>query len=265
MNKILLLSLVFFSKFSFGQLTDSVNLKIWYEISIKSDSVKNTLQKDIAILEIGQLYSKYYSYLIYKRDSMMNEDANSGKGMSELLQNMGRYNTGGNPTFIYRQFAGNNFTITSEIATDKFIMSDTLTIKWVIKPDSLIIKGFSCQKATTYFRGRNYIAWFSTSLPVSAGPWKFYGLPGLIMKLADIEDIFNFQLTGIEYLNPKKPMKFDYNGRMLTTRKKFMQSFDYYYNDPVGYMKNVSGLNFVITKEPDQPVKRVKLIKLEME
>ncbi|MCH8535870.1 MAG: GLPGLI family protein [Flavobacteriaceae bacterium] len=57
-------------------------------------------------------------------------------------------------------------------------------------------------KATTTFRGRNFIAWFAPSIPVTYGPWKLHGLPGLILKLYDEEKQFKWTLQSLN-LNPQ--------------------------------------------------------------
>lgn len=56
---------------------------------------------------------------------------------------------------------------------------------WKIDNETKEILGYTCKKATTSFRGRNYIAWFATEISVSDGPWKFGGLPGLILEVTD--------------------------------------------------------------------------------
>ena len=52
--------------------------------------------------------------------------------------------------------------------------------------------GYVCQKATTTYGGREWTVWYTPDIPVSAGPWKFQGLPGLIMAANDSEGIFSF-------------------------------------------------------------------------
>lgn len=58
---------------------------------------------------------------------------------------------------------------------------------WQLYPDTKVIANMLCKKAETAFRGRKYIAWYTTSIPVSAGPWKLHGLPGVILE-AESED-----------------------------------------------------------------------------
>lgn len=62
--------------------------------------------------------------------------------------------------------------------------------------DSLIM-GHHCMKAICKKKHRKYIAWFSPEIPIDEGPYKFYGLPGLIMKIKDSKGYHDFEITGI--------------------------------------------------------------------
>lgn len=74
--------------------------------------------------------------------------------------------------------------------------------------------GYSCQLATTEYSGRVWNVWFTVDIPVSAGPWKFHGLPGLILRAEDSEHQFVFDAVGLsskekgifQYLWPTKQM-----------------------------------------------------------
>lgn len=62
-------------------------------------------------------------------------------------------------------------------------ITDTEPIRWNILDETKKIHNYTCQKAETTFRGRNYEAWFTTDIPIPDGPWKFRGLPGLIVYI----------------------------------------------------------------------------------
>jgi GLPGLI family protein len=54
---------------------------------------------------------------------------------------------------------------------------------WVLINETKKIGDFTCNKATCHFRGRDYVAWYTNEIPVPHGPWKFQGLPGLILEV----------------------------------------------------------------------------------
>lgn len=69
---------------------------------------------------------------------------------------------------------------------------------WEITPEKKKIGKFTCQKAKTKFRGRNYEAWFTTEIPINNGPWKFQGLPGLILEAYDDKREVQFLFESVE-------------------------------------------------------------------
>ena len=74
-----------------------------------------------------------------------------------------------------------------------------------------ILLGYTCQKAYTTYAGRNYIAWYSTQIPLPDGPYKFNGLPGLILKINDTRNQHCFTLTSIKKLKYIRPITFIIN------------------------------------------------------
>lgn len=71
-------------------------------------------------------------------------------------------------------------------------------MEWAIQPEHKTVLGYDCQKATCRFRGRDYTAWFAADIPLGYGPWKFGGLPGLILEVADTKGEYLFVATGVE-------------------------------------------------------------------
>ena len=61
------------------------------------------------------------------------------------------------------------------------------------------INGFKALKATGVFRGREYIAWYTPEIPIQTGPWKFTGLPGLILEISDKNKQFQWFVKKINY------------------------------------------------------------------
>lgn len=76
----------------------------------------------------------------------------------------------------------------SELGADysQFVLAEPFGLpKWSIHQDSKQIGKFTCYRATCSFRGRSYTAWFTYDIPVSYGPWRLCGLPGLILEVSD--------------------------------------------------------------------------------
>lgn len=71
-------------------------------------------------------------------------------------------------------------------------------LKWDIRPDTLSVGGIVCQRAETNFGNRKWIAWFALSIPINDGPYKFCGLPGLILQVNDEQQYWNFTLARLK-------------------------------------------------------------------
>ena len=96
-------------------------------------------------------------------------------------------------------------------------------INWQIKSETKKLLEFDCFKATAQFRGREYEAWFTNQVPVNAGPWKFTGLPGLILELKSVDDQVSFSATRVTIPSPKTPPPFllDNNVSLITFESYF--------------------------------------------
>jgi len=89
-----------------------------------------------------------------------------------------------NNQFLYKSKATNLlFDYAVGIPKFFFVKDSLFTMKWQLKTDTLTILNKKCFSAETSFRGRNYIAFYTIDIPISDGPWKFGGLPGLILDL----------------------------------------------------------------------------------
>lgn len=90
----------------------------------------------------------------------------------------------------------------SDIANEKlYLLEEKISPQdWQMQEGTKKVLEYECQKATCHFKGRDYTAWFTLDIPINDGPYKFYGLPGLILMIEDSEGMFRFNAVGIEQL-----------------------------------------------------------------
>lgn len=69
---------------------------------------------------------------------------------------------------------------------------------WTIGDSIKAVLGYECQMAETNYHGRHWTVWFSNDIPLQDGPWKFNGLPGLILEASEPSGQHHFTATGIE-------------------------------------------------------------------
>ncbi|UQD55770.1 GLPGLI family protein [Flavobacterium sp. K5-23] len=85
------------------------------------------------------------------------------------------------------------------------------------------IGDYICYKATTNFRGRNFTAWYSTDYPVQLGPWKFNGLPGLIMEVYDETNRYYWGVIEIKPTNKEVVFPNDISLHKKIDLKKYVE------------------------------------------
>ncbi|MCC6413227.1 MAG: GLPGLI family protein [Saprospiraceae bacterium] len=88
------------------------------------------------------------------------------------------------------------------------VVEDTLgATEWLIDHSAHKRFGtYQCLKATGHFRGRDYEVWFTPDIPISSGPFKLGGLPGLILEGRSTDGLVQFIFQRLE-LSPDLPRK----------------------------------------------------------
>ena len=90
--------------------------------------------------------------------------------------------------------------------------------QWKLHNGTKTILEHRCQKATCHWRGRDYVAWFAPDIPVKRGPWRFNGLPGLILKIYDTNHFYTFEAVSLKKVN-EPMMLYNFNYRKSTRQR----------------------------------------------
>jgi GLPGLI family protein len=186
-----------------AQKNYSTQFEVQYDLSYSLDTLhldkKNT---ETVFLYTGSDYGVFMNY----------NDARSGE-MDEKLEKQLR--TGGvinietkatifNKVF-YKELQTGKVNTVGKIAGKEFAFTEPKTpLNWKFKDSTKESMGYTVRKATTRFAGRDYVAWFTLSVPIPDGPYLFCGLPGLIVELYDIKKDYHFKLKSLEKLEKPK-------------------------------------------------------------
>ncbi len=116
-----------------------------------------------------------------------------------------------------RSLEGKNYRLTDSFPTLEWNTNYTETEK---------ITNYTCHKATARYRGATLVAYYTHDIPIPAGPYKFGGLPGLIVLLFNESAHPNYwMLSKVEY--PYKgsiPVNMNYiNNLPLITLQKLIK------------------------------------------
>lgn len=139
------------------------------------------------------IFNNRKSLFVWKSiiNNMKREKSTSDKGEAKINYKKIINDTIG--TRVYNDYSKKQIILREPLLENNFKVVDYKTkINWKIENEFKKIGNLKCQKAYGKFRGRNYIAWFTTAFPLPTGPWKLQGLPGLILEAYDENKEVNF-------------------------------------------------------------------------
>ncbi len=238
-----------------NKLLDYAYLECTYNVKSLNDTLdtggEGNTEEDIMKLLVGPKSSKFYSYKTYLCDSMLRADMVEGR---PITMGAGSKYQMGECYVVYKDREKEKLIYTDKIMMERFRYEEELRPQnWEILEETKEILGYECQKAVCDFRGRQYEAWFTWEIPVSEGPWKFTGLPGLIMNVADTEGHYSFQIAGIEKVDDL-PVNYADLQYHKTRRKDFLKTMHKYKANPIEYMQNNSGAKVTVSTPDGSPV-----------
>lgn len=180
------LLLFFISFLTFGQ-----NKQFLYEYKFIPDSTnKANVRSEIMVLNVLKDRSEYYSTVRYASDSA--QAADSKKGIISMPADVESVNE-----WVTKYPNSNQLTHTTFMVWDKYKVKQDVELKWKLSNEFSNVLHYDVQKATTEFGGRKWTAWFTKDIPIQDGPYKFKGLPGLILKIEDSTKSHSWELKGI--------------------------------------------------------------------
>jgi GLPGLI family protein len=182
------------------------NQRFMYEYKFVSDSTnKADIKTELMNLDTTPKGSKFYSYTSYKSDSLMRVDLEKQLKATGSINIKTDQRKGFVRYTVAKNYQNGNVDFRNRIGMDAFKVTEDRKIAWKILPNKQKIGNWETQKATTEFGGRKWTAWFCNDIPIQDGPYKFFGLPGIIVKLEDQTQSHVFNLVGIKNLGTLEP------------------------------------------------------------
>ena len=218
---------------------DTARYKVTYSLKYKFHPDQRDAYNDTRIVQIGKHRVKDYSDIINYFDSLATEQVRRG---AESYSNVS-----GNPwpLEIIRPIRGEKADLKYRLSTSAFFVypDPVPSLEWSFndeETDSII--GYDCRKATVEFAGRSYIAWFTPEIPLPFGPYKFGGLPGLILKLEDAERQYIWVAVGFERDNaPIMEYTYRDGNDKRCSAADVKKTLVRYFKSPVGFMISEMG------------------------
>ena len=248
---------------------DRASMKCMYRATELKDTLDVAFYEDLLILQIGPQVSKCFSYYTFQNDSLRQTpegnrqaselfnralaDFHKHRDRSRFLNSFPRNRT---VTIVYKNHPAGAITVTDGLREDQVTYRDTLNAQqWTMTDSTREVLGYTCQQATADFRGRRWTAWFATDIPVSDGPWKLGGLPGLILEAYDEGQQHVFTAVGLERVKDE-PIIFNqkdgHNRRFESTnRLDFLRMERRFLMDSNSFIQMETGID-LLGDEPNQ-------------
>lgn len=228
------------------QYTFSQQLRFYYELSYLPCTKCIEKKTEINILSVRDNKSVFQSYGQLQKDSIFIDHSEQKKeyGITTEIGNIMIKEM--NHTFIISKNYDSKELyfkdIVGEQSTIKYLEKEKLF--WELKTEKDSINGYSCQKATSSFGGRIWTAWFTTNITIQDGPYKFWGLPGLIVEISDEKNEYVWKLIAnkkIDSNNLQELNFMEYQGFEVTetTKGKLNKLRKLYEKNPMGDIRSM--------------------------
>lgn len=240
MNKKLSFALVlilFFAQTLIAQENEPALAKVHYHfMHINDTTAKDQYHDEETVLYLGQHVSYYTSYSETKTEELLLKQAEDPAFDGNLtLTSTGSRSRESYYTIPHQQVLQLVYTVAGG---ETYRVDEAFPVlDWKIENESKEIGGYTCQKATVLFKGREYIAWFTTELPFQAGPWKLQGLPGLILEASDRKKEVVFTYAGFDKMLDAKLFEERLKGSTKADKKVLERKIKAFAANPEAYMK----------------------------
>lgn len=198
LSAIVMLNTIGFTQIAFCHLDDykpigQSEMVATYLLTSTDDSLMpNEKTTDLCLLESGTTVSRFYSAAVTQFDTlctrltMKGQEAKNHPSLSAFVVD------------VYKFWKDEKMTVLRRFPGPIYKYHENLSLmSWQIESDEKEILGYKCSKASCRFRGRNWVAWYTTEIQLLDGPWKFCGLPGLILQVEDDKGYFKFSCVKI--------------------------------------------------------------------
>lgn len=223
-----------FSLEKFKQI-DNSTCELQYTLKFKKNYNQKAYDVDDRIVQIGNHVIKDYSKIIFYFDSLATENNRKGKDTPGNQNAVFSYE-------LFNDLRQRNCCVKYRMPLNGGTLCYNMKLPlldWTLIPDSTKeILGYACNMAKTNFAGREYVAWYTVDVPLPYGPYKFYGLPGLVIKVEDSTHLYSWELKGIR--NVVRPIDlYTYEGEQKCSEQDAFKTIDRIEKNPIRFLEQM--------------------------
>jgi len=221
-----------------GKATYKTHRKIDLKINEGNGAPDDALQKQLAA-QMKKMFQKTYTLNFTKTTSAYIQNKKLAAPQPQGGMMISFDGMDGGEDVLYKNISEKRFVNKTEVMSKRFLIKDKLkSFDWELTSETKNIGTYTCYKATrteeieyTKFEFEDgkesskqakktikTIAWYTPQIPVSNGPGRYWGLPGLILEIKEGKQ--TIVCTEV-ILNPKEKttIKEPKKGKVVTQKK----------------------------------------------
>lgn len=227
---------------SFAQKnTDTVVAQVYYKSYLMYDTIKKLATTENMILNVGKHSSQYMSYDKVYNDSLLKELIKQGSPyvMDRSKNGMRRVSS----DIIIKHYDQIGKLEWYKKILKVYVITEDVNklLTWQITGETKQVGQLTVTKANCRFKGRKYEAWFCADIPIQDGPYKFCGLPGLIIEMADSTGTVKFSFLGFKNVAVQNSLMPEIPKKVFpVSHQEYVQLEKAFRNDPETFLNNES-------------------------
>jgi GLPGLI family protein len=214
----------------------------------------------IALLFIGSIYAQtkelhieydFYFKNYYPELREINVTATHKNSLSTVKRTI-KYKSYGSSTFEPKSYYTNYFKTKDSIIYEEqiddelYIIGEPLNqFKWKLTGNSKTVLGYKCSEARTSYRGREYVAYFTTEIPFNCAPWKFHGLPGVLLQVTSVDNQTQIEAKSLKIKELNTSLKYPFNSSDIISwddfKKEYVKSWKLFKNKTMSQLSLMPG------------------------
>jgi len=199
----------------------SQNYQILYKISFRPQKEKPEYKTEYMRLEtLSKSKSIFYNFRSKKDSIDIQEERKISYLKFTIIQENRNYKYYGNFNDLY------------------FVFNEPLKTDWKVNNNTSDFNGYKVQEAKIELDGRRWTALFALEIPINSGPYKFSGLPGLILKVYSEDGDYSFEMVELIKNISESYMDSFQTNKFVMVKKKKIQTFIF------NFLKDPGSQNF---------------------
>lgn len=237
-----ILSTILFTVYAFSGMASNnkATFECVYRLTFQVDTISKRSNEALMVLRHGESQSLFYSQAEFESDSLSQNVENFRELRAIMDSIRSKYGRITACYYVLKDFNKRQLEFIDDAVQTYKYTEPLPTFEWQYTDEKKTIGEYECQKATCKFGGREYEVWFAPDIPISDGPWKFNGLPGLVLEAYDIQHHYEFVFLGMrecagDIAVPEKDC-------VKTTKYDFLHTKQLSIDDPNAFLEGIAAM-----------------------